>query len=258
MSKQPILSCRNVVVDFDGFKAIQGVDLTIEAGEIRFLIGPNGAGKTTMLDVICGKTKATNGNIWFDNKIEIAKKQEHEIVNLGIARKFQTPSVFLNLTVLENLELALKQNRSLWAVLRARMDSEQKQRMLQVLRQTALIEQAEQKAGLLSHGQKQWLEIGMQLMQEPKLLLLDEPIAGMTGAERERTGELIHEIAQTCSVVVVEHDMDFVRTFSRQVTVMHEGQILCEGSMDHVRQDPRVAEVYLGRGKTEHAESVAT
>ncbi|GEN33560.1 urea ABC transporter ATP-binding protein UrtD [Aneurinibacillus danicus] len=258
MSRQPILSCRNIVVDFDGFKAIQGVDLTIEEGEIRFLIGPNGAGKTTMLDVICGKTRALSGQIWFHNRIDIVKKQEHEIVNLGIARKFQAPSIFLNLTVFENLELAMKQNRHLWAVLRARIDSGQRKRMMEVLAQIGLADQAERKAGLLSHGQKQWLEIGMQLMQEPKLLLLDEPIAGMTGTERERTGELIREIAQTCSVIVVEHDMDFVRTFSKQVTVMHEGKILCEGTMEQVQRDPRVAEVYLGKGKAEHAESVAT
>ncbi|MEW9668451.1 urea ABC transporter ATP-binding protein UrtD [Ammoniphilus sp. 3BR4] len=255
--KHPILSCREVVVEFDGFKAIQGVNLTIETGEIRFLIGPNGAGKTTMLDVICGKTKATSGQIQFKDHADIMSREEHDIVALGIARKFQAPSIFSNLTVLENLELSLKQDRSLFSLLRAKLDPVQKDRMWGVLEQTGLLAFREEQAGLLSHGQKQWLEIGMQLMQEPQLLLLDEPIAGMTGKEREKTGELIHQIAKSCSVVVVEHDMDFVRQFSKQVTVMHEGQILCEGTMDQIQQDSRVAEVYLGRRK-DHAERFAT
>ncbi|WP_134703529.1 urea ABC transporter ATP-binding protein UrtD [Ammoniphilus sp. YIM 78166] len=252
MKNQPILSCRDVVVDFDGFKAIQGVNLTIETGEIRFLIGPNGAGKTTMLDVICGKTKAASGQIQFKDHPDISGSQEHEIVNLGIARKFQAPSIFSNLTVSENLELALKQDRGLWSLLRAKLGGAERDKMWAVMEQTGLLYHRDEKAGLLSHGQKQWLEIGMQLMQEPELLLLDEPIAGMTGVEREKTGELIHEIAASCSVVVVEHDMDFVRQFSKTVTVMHEGQILCEGTMDEIQQNPMVAEVYLGRRK-DHA-----
>jgi urea transport system ATP-binding protein len=254
MGKKPILSCHEVTVDFDGFKAIEGLDLSIEEGEIRFLIGPNGAGKTTLLDVICGKTKATAGQVRFDDgEVDLTQKQEHEIVNLGIARKFQAPSIFLNLTVLENLELSLKQSRDLWSILRAKINREQRGRMEEVLEQIGLTEKGDNKANLLSHGQKQWLEIGMQLMQEPKLLLLDEPIAGMTGSEREKTGMLIHEIAKKCSVVVVEHDMDFVRTFSKQVTVMHEGQILCEGTMQQVQQNRQVAEVYLGRSTVKHA-----
>jgi urea transport system ATP-binding protein len=255
---QAILSCHNVIVDFDGFKALQGVNLQIEKGEVRFLIGPNGAGKTTLLDVICRKTKATSGQVWFKGQTDIIKKQEHQIVELGITRKFQAPTIYANLTVFENLELSLKQNRGVLSVLRAKIDNEQKKKIEAMLARIGLAEYGEIKAGLLSHGQKQWLEIGMQLMQEPELLLLDEPIAGMTGSEREKTGELIHEIAKSCSVIVVEHDMDFVRKYSKKVTVMHEGQILCEGTMEEVQKDRRVTEVYLGRRNKENAESIPT
>ena len=249
MDMNHILECRNVVVDFDGFKALQGVNLAINKGEVRFLIGPNGAGKTTILDVICGKTKATDGQVLFQEQTNVVQKQEHQIVGLGITRKFQNPSIFNHLTVKENLELSLKQDRRLFSVLFAKLTKEQELVIDRMLERIGLSDQKQEKAGFLSHGQKQWLEIGMQLMQEPELLLLDEPIAGMTGEEREKTGHLIHEISQTCSVVVVEHDMDFVRTFSKQVTVMHEGQILCEGTMDEVQNNPQVAEVYLGRRK---------
>lgn len=253
MSHPFILSCDHVEVSFDGFKALQGMNLHIEQGEIRFLIGPNGAGKTTLLDVICGKTKAASGSVCFQGEVEMTRMQEHEIVGLGIARKFQAPSIFHNLTVFENLELSMKQIRSLWSVLRAKLQREQRDRIMEVLEQIGLTRHYGEKAGALSHGQKQWLEIGMQIIQEPQLLLLDEPIAGMTGTEREKTGELIQQIAKSCSIIVVEHDMDFVRAFSRKVTVMHEGRLLCEGSMEEVQQDPRVAEVYLGRRKAEHA-----
>lgn len=237
------------MVDFDGFKALQGVNLMIEPNEVRFLIGPNGAGKTTILDVICGKTKVTSGNILFEETINLGSLQEHKIVEKGIARKFQNPSIFSHLSVFENLELSIKQKRSLSSVLFAKMTVETKNQIEKTLEQIGLQDFMYKQAGELSHGQKQWLEIGMQLMQEPSLLLLDEPIAGMTGRERERTGELMHQISNTCSVLVVEHDMDFVRKYSKQVTVMHEGKILSEGNMTDVQENERVQEVYLGRGK---------
>ncbi|MCM3788666.1 urea ABC transporter ATP-binding protein UrtD [Domibacillus sp. 8LH] len=244
---QPILSCRDVKVSFNGFQALQGVNLTVYPQEVRFLIGPNGAGKTTLLDVICGKTKANDGEVVYRETENIRKLQEHEIVRLGITRKFQAPSVFTNLTVLENLELSLKQKRSLWAVMRAKLTREDEEKMDAMLHRIGLTEQRHQPAGILAHGQKQWLEIGMQLMQEPEILLLDEPIAGMSETERHKTGELIHDISKTCAVLIVEHDMEFVRNFSKQVTVMHEGRVLCEGTMSEIQQNEQVAEVYLGR-----------
>ncbi|AQX54565.1 urea ABC transporter ATP-binding protein UrtD [Priestia flexa] len=244
-----ILWCDNVMVDFDGFKALQGVDLMIEPNEVRFLIGPNGAGKTTILDVICGKTKATSGRVLFEEVVNLGSLQEHKIVQKGIARKFQNPSIFSQLSVFENLELSIRQKRNLTSVLFARMTGETKNHIEKVLEQIGLQDFVYKQAGELSHGQKQWLEIGMQLMQNPSLLLLDEPIAGMTGKEREKTGELMHEISASCSVLVVEHDMDFVRKYSKQVTVMHEGKILCEGNMTDVQENEHVQEVYLGRRK---------
>jgi urea transport system ATP-binding protein len=235
------------MVDFDGFKALKGVDLDIHEQEVRFLIGPNGAGKTTVLDVICGKTKPSEGEVAFGSHANIVKLKEHEIAAAGIARKFQSPSIFSQLTVFENLELSFKQKRHVWSVLTAKMTGETKGKIEEVLVTIGLEVLAGKQAGSLAHGQKQWLEIGMQLMQEPNVLLLDEPIAGMSGAEREKTGELIHHISETCSVLVVEHDMDFVRTFSKQVTVMHEGSVLCEGAMEDIQQNETVTEVYLGR-----------
>ncbi|MCP3762986.1 urea ABC transporter ATP-binding protein UrtD [Domibacillus sp. A3M-37] len=244
---QPILSCRDVRVSFNGFQALQGVDLEVKPQEVRFLIGPNGAGKTTLLDVICGKTKASDGDVLYRQVENIRKLQEHEIVRLGITRKFQAPSIFANLTVWENLELSLKQERGLWSVMRAKMTGEGKEKMEAMLSRIGLMDQRHQLAGMLAHGQKQWLEIGMQLMQDPEILLLDEPIAGMSSTERHKTGELIHEISTACSVLIVEHDMEFVRNFSKQVTVMHEGKVLCEGTMSEIQQNEQVAEVYLGR-----------
>ena len=237
-----ILTCNDIKVDFDGFLALKGVDLKVEEQEVRFLIGPNGAGKTTLLDVICGKTRASEGTVFFqDSKESIHKLEEQKIALAGIARKFQAPSIFPQLTVWENLELAMKQKKSLW-------------HMLFALERINLTQEQNRLAGFLAHGQKQWLEIGMQLIQNPQLLLLDEPIAGMSGQEREKTGRLIHDISKDCSVLIVEHDMEFVRNFSKQVTVMHEGKVLCEGDMKTVQNDERVIEVYLGRGKT-HVES---
>lgn len=246
---KPILTCHDVKVDFDGFFALKGVDLSVFDKEVRFLIGPNGAGKTTLLDVICGKTKATDGQIIFNGFGKINKLQEHEIVLKGIARKFQAPSVFSKLTVFENLELSLKQKKSVWALLTARHNSDTQSKIDYILEKINLKDEKNRDAGTLAHGQKQWLEIGMQLIQEPTLLLLDEPVAGMSGSEREKTGHLIHDISEDCSVLVVEHDMDFVRNFSKQVTVMHEGTVLCEGSMADIQENEQVVEVYLGRGK---------
>ncbi|OEI76038.1 urea ABC transporter ATP-binding protein UrtD [Bacillus subtilis] len=244
---KPILTCRDVKVEFDGFWALQGADISVQERDIHFLIGPNGAGKTTLLDIICGKTKPHSGEVLFQETNELTKAREYQIAKLGIARKFQAPSVFMQLTVFENLELAMKQKKTILSLLTARMTKEQSDRIIDILRLIGLDDKWDLTAGSLSHGQKQWLEIGMQLAMEPKLLLLDEPIAGMTGKEREKTGALLEEIAKTCSVLIVEHDMDFVRSFSRKVTVMHEGKVLCEGPMDDITSNEEVAEVYLGR-----------
>ncbi|CAI6322069.1 MULTISPECIES: urea ABC transporter ATP-binding protein UrtD [Bacillus] len=244
---KPILTCRDVKVEFDGFWALQGADISVQERDIHFLIGPNGAGKTTLLDIICGKTKPHSGEVLFQETNELTKAREYQIAKLGVARKFQAPSVFMQLTVFENLELAMKQKKTILSLLTARMTKEQSDRIIDILRLIGLDDKWDLTAGSLSHGQKQWLEIGMQLAMEPKLLLLDEPIAGMTGKEREKTGALLEEIAKTCSVLIVEHDMDFVRSFSRKVTVMHEGKVLCEGPMDDITSNEEVAEVYLGR-----------
>ncbi|KFF55222.1 urea ABC transporter ATP-binding protein [Bacillus subtilis] len=244
---KPILTCRDVKVEFDGFWALQGADISVQERDIHFLIGPNGAGKTTLLDIICGKTKPHSGEVLFQETNELTKAREYQIAKLGVARKFQAPSVFMQLTVFENLELAMKQKKTILSLLTARMTKEQSDGIIDILRLIGLDDKWDLTAGSLSHGQKQWLEIGMQLAMEPKLLLLDEPIAGMTGKEREKTGALLEEIAKTCSVLIVEHDMDFVRSFSRKVTVMHEGKVLCEGSMDDITSNEEVAEVYLGR-----------
>jgi urea transport system ATP-binding protein len=243
----PILSCQNVTVDFSGFKALQGIDLQVKKGEILFLIGPNGAGKTTLLDVICGKTKSTNGEVIFDGNLSLTKLAEQTIVYNGVARKFQAPSIFLQLTPFENLEIAMKQKKNLLSILFAKLSNQQKAKIEALLMKIDLFEERNKLASFLSHGQKQWLEIGMQLIQEPKLLLLDEPIAGMSGVERTKTGELIKDIARTCSVLIVEHDMDFVRKFSTKVVVMHEGKVLCEGEMAEIQENEEVRNVYLGR-----------
>jgi urea transport system ATP-binding protein len=247
MKESAILLCDDVTVDFDGFKAIQGMNLKLEKGELRFLIGPNGAGKTTMLDVICGKVRPTAGRVTFGGKVDITKKKEHQIAELGIGRKFQAPSIFPSMTVAENLEIAMRQKRSVFATLFAKMEEEQRSRIDAQLVMIGLQKKAEWRAGGLSHGEKQWLEIGMMLLQEPEILLLDEPVAGMTDKETDKTGELLHQIARKRSIVVVEHDMEFVRNFASKVTVMHEGRLLKEGTMDEIQRDDRVAEVYLGK-----------
>ena len=244
---QPILSCRNVMVDFSGFKALQGVNLDVYHNEVLFLIGPNGAGKTTLLDVICGKTKSTHGDVMFEGETALTKLSEQKIVHHGVARKFQAPSIFLELTPFENLEIAMKQKKKVFPMLLAKMSDAQKTKIEETLKKIGLYEVRHEPASSLSHGQKQWLEIGMQLIQDPKLLLLDEPIAGMSGDERNKTGALIKEIAQSCSVLIVEHDMDFVRNFSTRVVVMHEGKVLCEGTMQEIQENEEVRNVYLGR-----------
>ncbi|MFZ5988958.1 MAG: urea ABC transporter ATP-binding protein UrtD [Bacillota bacterium] len=244
-----ILSLEDITVSFDGFKAIQGVSSKIEQGELRFFIGPNGAGKTTLLDVICGKVKPVTGRVVFKQKEDVLKKKEHEIVEMGIGRKFQVPSVFASLTVFENMELSIKNSRTLLSSIFSPLTSMQRQKIDETLETMGLINKKQSTARTLSHGEKQWLEIGMLLLQEPDLLLLDEPVAGMGKAETEKTGNLLKDIARFCSVIVVEHDMEFVRNFASRVTVLHEGRILCEGTMDQIRKDQRVIDVYLGRGE---------
>lgn len=240
----PMIEVRGLSVVFDGFRAIDGIDLTVEEGELRFLIGPNGAGKTTLIDVITGLTRPTAGEIVFAGR-SLAGLREHSIVRLGVGRTFQTSVVFEELTVSENLDLAASFRRPLWSLARRRRGISEA--VADALETTGLRELADRPAGVLSHGQRQWLEIGMLLTQGPKLLLLDEPVAGMSKDERERTGELLTSVADDHTVIVIEHDMEFLRRYASQVTVLHEGKVLIEGSVDQVRDDPRVQEVYLGR-----------
>ncbi|WP_445157325.1 urea ABC transporter ATP-binding protein UrtD [Halomonas sp. E14] len=242
----PILYLEDVTVSFDGFKAINDLNLTIDDGELRCIIGPNGAGKTTMMDIITGKTRPDTGSVWFGSRHDLLTMNEPEIASLGIGRKFQKPTVFEALSVFDNLELAMAADKRILPTLTARMSGEIRDRIDEVLATIGLLALRERQAGILSHGQKQWLEIGMLLMQRPRLLLVDEPVAGMTEQEMERTAELLTGLAGKQSVVVVEHDMGFVRSIARKVTVLHQGSVLAEGSMDQVASDPRVIEVYLG------------
>ncbi len=249
----PILYLEDVTVSFDGFKAINDLNLTIDDGELRCIIGPNGAGKTTMMDIITGKTRPDSGSVWFGSRHDLLTMNEPEIASLGIGRKFQKPTVFEALSVFENLELAMAADKRILPTLTARMSGEIRDRIDEVLATIGLLALRERQAGILSHGQKQWLEIGMLLMQRPRLLLVDEPVAGMTEQEMERTAELLTGLAGKQSVVVVEHDMGFVRSIARKVTVLHQGSVLAEGSMDQVASDPRVVEVYLGAEADEEA-----
>ncbi|MFN9526236.1 MAG: urea ABC transporter ATP-binding protein UrtD [Pseudomonadaceae bacterium] len=242
-----ILTLEDINVSFDGFKALTNLTLYIGVGELRCIIGPNGAGKTTMMDVITGKTRPDNGVAYFGEQYDLTAMSEVQIAQAGIGRKFQKPTVFEALTVFENLELAQKTNKSVWASLRARLNGEQKDRIEEVLTTIRLEASRNRPAGLLSHGQKQFLEIGMLLMQEPHLLLLDEPVAGMTDAETEFTAELFKSLARKHSLMVVEHDMGFVGSIADHVTVLHQGSVLAEGSLEQVQNDERVIEVYLGR-----------
>jgi len=246
VQKGPILYIENMTVSFDGFKAINDLTLYINYGELRCIIGPNGAGKTTMMDCITGKTRPDQGTVFYGQTMDLTRMSEYQIAQVGIGRKFQKPTVFPQHTVFENLELALFTDKSVWPTLTARLSGEQRDHIDDVLNIIGLKHQVHQRAGLLSHGQTQWLEIGMLLMQKPLLLLVDEPVAGMTHQESERTAELLTSLAGEHSVVVVEHDMDFVRSIARTVTVLHEGRVLAEGSMDKIQNDPKVVEVYLG------------
>jgi len=242
-----ILYLEGITVFFDGFRALNQLTLHIKVGELRCIIGPNGAGKTTMMDVVTGRTRPDRGVAFFGQTLDLTKMSETEISRAGIGRKFQKPTVFERHTVRENLELATKGDRRVRGSLRGGLDSEAQGRVDEMLQRIHLKVDAHRPAGLLSHGQKQWLEIGMLLVQEPRLLLLDEPVAGMTDEETERTGELIRSLAETHSLVVVEHDMAFIAGLGGRVTVLHEGSVLAEGELEELQSDPRVIEVYLGR-----------
>lgn len=240
-----IMDMQDVTVSFDGFKVLDCLNFGIRYNELRFLIGPNGAGKSTLLDIMTGKTRPDHGRVIFDDRLDVTRVTEHQLVKQGIGRKFQTPSVFNSLTVYENIEAALGFKTPV-AGLTRKLSGAQCDLIEETLVNTNLIAQRDVAAGILSHGQKQWLEIGMLLVQSPKLLLLDEPVAGMTRRERDHTGELLHRIAQGRSILVVEHDMVFVRQFATTVTVLHMGKLLCEGLVDEVQSNERVVEVYLG------------
>ena len=247
VSHGPILYLEGVTVSFDGFKALNQLSLTVDDGELRCVIGPNGAGKTTMMDVITGKTRPDSGSVSFGQTIDLTRMSEDQIAQAGIGRKFQRPTVFEALTVFQNMELAVKSDRRPRATLRAALDSAQIDLIDTVLRRVNLRQAHRQIAGSLSHGQKQWLEIGMLLVQGPRLILLDEPVAGMTDAETDQTAELCLALEGEHSLIVVEHDMAFVEKIARKVTVLHEGSVLTEGALSLVRNDERVIAVYLGR-----------
>lgn len=240
-----ILAVEDLTVSFDGFKAVDGLNFYIEENEVRVVIGPNGAGKTTLLDMICGKTQPTSGTIKFKN-VELTELREYEIVREGVGRKFQNPAIYEDLTVLENLEISFPSKRGVLGCLFFKRSADVEGKIREVAQAIYLVELLQTKAGLLSHGQKQWLEIGMLLMQDPELMLLDEPVAGMSPRERELTGQLLKRIAPNRSIVVIEHDMEFVKSIAHRVTVLHQGKVLSEGSMDFVQNDEKVIEVYLG------------
>jgi urea transport system ATP-binding protein len=246
-ARRSLLYLENVTVSFDGFKALNKLSLDVDAGEMRAIIGPNGAGKTTMMDVITGKTRPDTGRVLFEGSIDLTMHDEADIAQLGIGRKFQKPTVFDGHTVRDNLVLALKGERGVAFTLFHTQDAEENARVEEILETIRLTQVQHALAGSLSHGQKQWLEIGMLLAQDPRLLLVDEPAAGMTDEETAETAKLLKRIAETHSVIVVEHDMTFVRDLGVRVTVLHEGSVLAEGSLDHVSANPRVVEVYLGR-----------
>ncbi len=245
-----IIYLEDVTVEYDGFKALQGLNFFMDYQELRVVIGPNGAGKTTLLDVISGKVRPTSGRVIFGRSTDLVGRRENEVAALGIGRKFQTPSIFANLTVRENLELSLaRPSKGVFATLRAWLGEDGRRRVDATLETIGLAGVAEERAGGLSHGEKQWLEIGMVIVQDSELLLVDEPVAGMTDEETARTGALLQEVARERAVLVIEHDMEFVRSIARTVTVLHEGRVLCEGPVDQIQRDERVMEVYLGRSR---------
>jgi len=239
------LAIEDLTVSFDGFKAVDSLNFYLDENELHVVIGPNGAGKTTVLDLICGKTKSTSGSIKFLSK-ELTKMSEHEIVNEGVGRKFQTPSIYENLSVLENLEISYPHGRGVYGSLMFKRSDEVLKKIKETAAEIMLQDDLDTEAGLLSHGQKQWLEIGMLLIQDPQLLMLDEPVAGMSVKEREQTADLLKKICKGRSVLVIEHDMEFVARIAHKVTVLHQGKILATGNMDEVQKDPKVIEVYLG------------
>ncbi len=243
--KEFLLAVEGLTVSFDGFKAVNDLSFYVDENEIRVIIGPNGAGKTTVLDLICGRTRATSGSIRFRGK-ELTTMKEHQIVHAGVGRKFQNPSIYEDLTVFENLELSFPRGKNVWGALAFRRDREVIGRVEEIAEMIFLKEHLNTEAAILSHGQKQWLEIGMLLIQKPDLLMLDEPVAGMSVAERIKTAELLNTIIKQHSVIVIEHDMKFVEDIAHRVTVLHQGKVLSEGTMDHVQHDPKVVEVYLG------------
>jgi len=243
--KDFLLAVEGLTVSFDGFKAVNDLSFYVDENEIRVIIGPNGAGKTTVLDLICGKTEATSGSIQFRGK-ELTRMNENEIVLAGVGRKFQTPSIYDDLTVFENLEVSYPRGRTVWGALAFKRDAVVRERVEAVAEMIFLKDRLGMNADLLSHGQKQWLEIGMLLIQDPDLLMLDEPVAGMSVSERIKTAELLNRIIKDRSVLVIEHDMKFVEDIAHKVTVLHQGRILSEGTMDKVKNDPKVVEVYLG------------
>ena len=240
-----ILAVEDLTVSFDGFKAVDALNFYVEPNELRVVIGPNGAGKTTLLDLICGRTRATNGKIRFKDK-ELTRMAEHQIVRAGVGRKFQTPSIYENLTVFQNLELSFPRGRGVFGCVTFKLTPDVEDRVHEIAKMIFLEDRLGDQADLLSHGQKQWLEIGMLLMQEPELLMLDEPVAGMSVSERQQTANLLNKISANRAVIVIEHDMEFVKNIAHRVTVLHQGKILAEGSMEKVQADPRVIEVYLG------------
>lgn len=257
-AKEYVLSIKHISVIFDGFKALTEVDIQVKRNTIHFFIGPNGAGKTTLLDIICAKTKPTTGTVHYypsnRESIRLTGMKEYKIVNEGVSRKFQVPSVFVELTVMENMILSLKGHKGVWESIFYKLSDEDKASIMEVLQKVGLENRTEIKAGALAHGEKQWLEIAMQLVQKPEIIMLDEPAAGMGQQETFRTGELLQAIKKDCTVIVVEHDMDFVKQIADTVTVLHEGKVLMEGSVKEALADKTVQAVYLGRGGERHAD----
>jgi urea transport system ATP-binding protein len=253
MDADLILNCENVVVDYDGFKALNHCNFSVRYRELRVVIGPNGAGKTTLLDVICGKTKPTSGRVLFDTGINLVGQNAEDITKLGVGRKFQAPSVYSNLSVWQNLDLSVKRaSKGVLPTLLGRSTPAERERIHDTLATIGLTAHAQDRAGSLSHGQKQWLEIGMVILQDPSLLLVDEPVAGMSDKETEQTGRLLTALSEKQAIVVIEHDMDFVRQIARIVTVLAEGTVICEGTVETVQADDHVREIYLGRAKVAH------
>ena len=258
-NNENVLKIKHISVIFDGFRALTEVDINVKRHTIHFFIGPNGAGKTTLLDIICAKTKPTFGTVHFypenRNKIRLTGMKEYKIVNEGIGRKFQVPSVFVELTVKENMILSLKGHKGVWESIFYRLSKEDEENIMEVLKKVGLEDRIDVKAGSMAHGEKQWLEIAMQLVQKPEIIMLDEPAAGMGKPETFRTGELLKEIKKECTIIVVEHDMDFVKQIADTVTVLHEGKVLMEGNVSEVLADKTVQAVYLGRGGERNADN---